>query len=694
VQFTNNTYGVATATFGAGPGGALQYSYSYWPAGELMGQSVSMTAEPGNWTAQSRFGAGLSYYRDTEGRLTSDNFSAGGIWQDNQYQYDAMGRLNQVQQANYLNPAWNIVATAAYTPTSQLSTLWNSFTSQTESFTYNSLLQLTRDTVPGLMDMQYIYTAGQNNGRVAETIDGVSGETVQYAYDSLQRLASAQTTGSSGPQWGEVYTYDGFGNLTGKNVTKGSAPAVSFQYDPGTNQPINQFFNNPNNPPQNNFDANGNAPVGTWDIENHLVQQTLDGQAITWAYYPSGKRVLKYQANVNGAPQWTFYLYNDRGQRLAEVTCTNANGCAPTTMNTYFGGKLIAAVDSAGHVLGATDRLGTVRAVQTSGTWAEPTYYPYGEQHTAGGVDGKEQFGTYVRDSTPSAQDYAMARYYSNNTGRFFTPDFTGGKSADVSNPASWNRYAYVNGDPVNLRDPSGRYAINEPDCNLSGLGMGDGSVGSCSVFVDDTDWGDEAGDMDLCAWANTHAVAFWLLDAYDCAESGGGGTPAPPPQISLKEIDDCIYPSGIGVTALTATFTLEVEYQVLVNGSPVYGNSALNALGISISELVGTTSGPNIVGGGAWCPNGGSCDTAGSMTSTGTFWDMLAGSPSGYSTANQTFLFGRQPIAVSFPGTAGSSTILKNTYNSQAQSITVGNGALSGTSSTRTCGKSGDPGQ
>jgi YD repeat-containing protein len=45
--------------------------------------------------------------------------------------------------------------------------------------------------------------------------DYISGEAVQYAYDSLLRLASAQTTGT---QWGEAYTYDGFGNLTGKTV--------------------------------------------------------------------------------------------------------------------------------------------------------------------------------------------------------------------------------------------------------------------------------------------------------------------------------------------------------------------------------------------------------------------------------------------------------------------------------------------
>jgi hypothetical protein len=45
-----------------------------------------------------------------------------------------------------------------------------------------------------------------------------------------------------------------------------------------------------------------------------------------------------------------------------------------------------------------------------------------------------------------------------------------------------------------------------------------------CPVFVDDTDWGDDPGDMNPCAWANTHAVAYWLLDTYDCVESGGGG--------------------------------------------------------------------------------------------------------------------------------------------------------------------------
>jgi RHS repeat-associated protein len=61
----------------------------------------------------------------------------------------------------------------------------------------------------------YTYPTGANNGKVSSMI---SGETVTYTYDSLNRLATA--TGSSG--WGESYGFDPFGNLLSKTVTAGS----------------------------------------------------------------------------------------------------------------------------------------------------------------------------------------------------------------------------------------------------------------------------------------------------------------------------------------------------------------------------------------------------------------------------------------------------------------------------------------
>jgi RHS repeat-associated protein len=306
------------------------------------------------------------------------------------------------------------------------------------------------------MDMQYNYTAGQNNGRIVSSQDYISGETVQYAYDSLLRLASAQTTGT---QWGEAYTYDGFGNLTGKTPTKGSAPALSVSYNPATNQPYN-----------GNYDANGNAPVGTWNVENKLVGQVLDGTQVNWSYDPFGERALRNTTSGSwwslSNPldnHWSFYLYGPTGQRMAQIGCDTISGqqiggsswCVSEGTDVYFGGKLIAETDASGQVLAPTDRLGTVRGVNTNGTIAQPTYFPYGEPKTAGGIDRQQQFGTYVRDSTPSAQDYAMQRYYSNNTGRFFSADPTL-NNVDYSNPLTWNAYSYANGDPINGTDPSG----------------------------------------------------------------------------------------------------------------------------------------------------------------------------------------------------------------------------------------------
>jgi YD repeat-containing protein len=43
--------------------------------------------------------------------------------------------------------------------------------------------------------------------------------------------------------WGQAFTYDGFGNLTGKSVTQGSAPTLSVSYDPATNHQPGQSYN-------------------------------------------------------------------------------------------------------------------------------------------------------------------------------------------------------------------------------------------------------------------------------------------------------------------------------------------------------------------------------------------------------------------------------------------------------------------
>jgi len=58
------------------------------------------------------------------------------------------------------------------------------------------------------------------------------------------------------------------------------------------------------------------------------------------------------------------------------------------------------------------------------------------------------------------AIDYANQRYYTATAGRFWTPDpyQAGPDGWDLSEPGSWNRYAYVGGDPINYDDPEGLF--------------------------------------------------------------------------------------------------------------------------------------------------------------------------------------------------------------------------------------------
>jgi RHS repeat-associated protein len=66
--------------------------------------------------------------------------------------------------------------------------------------------------------------------------------------------------------------------------------------------------------------------------------------------------------------------------------------------------------------------------------------------------------------TTPSAT--TDNRYYARSIGRFTTPDpyIASGGPAD---PQSWNRYSYVQNDPVNFSDPEG-LMMKSNDCNFS----------------------------------------------------------------------------------------------------------------------------------------------------------------------------------------------------------------------------------
>ena len=209
-----------------------------------------------------------NYQWDNEGKMTSTTamMPPGLYGPTYTYQYDNMGRLNGMAVPGVDSdgdPTSTPVAAAGYGPAGQMLNLsyWDSIYGPrvNETFNYNALLQVTQMTAQNpyypqqtLMNMQYNYSPTLNNGRITSSNDYVTGENVTYTYDALNRLAGA----SAGSMWGEAYTYDGFGNLTGKTVTQAPAPALGVSYDANNHQV------------GLTYDANGNQ---LWDSGQHAT---------------------------------------------------------------------------------------------------------------------------------------------------------------------------------------------------------------------------------------------------------------------------------------------------------------------------------------------------------------------------------------------------------------------------------------
>lgn len=345
-------------------------------------------------------------------------------------QYDVAGRMTSMQYE--LGPHSNT---------------WT-----TEALGYNVNGQLTSLTWGGAGSpvaggVQYIYDLAHDNGQITQAVDSISGETIVYQYDALKRLISAASTptgGSSPATWNQQYQYDGFGNMTGR------APV-------GVN-PLN------NRLACDCYDLNGNMTSGlganfTYDVANRMVTAVTTanpGNPEKYAYSPDNKRVYRQSAS-GGTPEYTFY--GARGEKLGVY---GAGGIS--RLNVWFAGKLIWENGTAVF----QDRLGTNRA-------GGARFYPYGDEITSTAND-REKFGTYTRDSY-TGLDYADQRFYASAYGRFNTAD-PYKASAGPKDPGSWNRYSYVQGDPVNRNDPHGLYA-----CDASG-GAGEYDPTECEDFT------------------------------------------------------------------------------------------------------------------------------------------------------------------------------------------------------------------
>jgi RHS repeat-associated protein len=325
-----------------------------------------------------------------------------------------------------------------------------------------------------LLDLDYAYGTTANNGNVMSqtiTVPTVGTNTgftaVQtYSYDSLNRLQQAyerpsgwtETNCTSDPTqcWKQTFTFDRYGNRRFDEANT-TMPA-SFANQAVTNPTISTS-NNRINSTGYSFDAAGNTTRDagdrkfTYDAENKQVKveslspgtDTVTGTIGEYFYDGDGRRVKKH---VPSTGEVTIFVYDAAAKQIAEystIVAPQQDAKVAYLTNDHLGSPRI-----------NTDANGAVTA--------RHDYHPFGEEiATSQRIAGlgyaddtvRKQFTGYERDKE-SELDFAQARYYSKNHGRFTTVDPIKIKKERLVDPQQINLYSYVRNQPLLYTDSSG----------------------------------------------------------------------------------------------------------------------------------------------------------------------------------------------------------------------------------------------
>ncbi|TDD02049.1 hypothetical protein E1292_24375, partial [Nonomuraea deserti] len=455
------------------------------PVRHVVPGGVTLTAE---YDAQSRLrvqrGTGAeaptadkTYGYDPGGRLTS----FGGPGGPTQLTYDDRGNLLTTR-----GPAGD--ATFTYTADSRLATRGDAAGNST--YTYDGA------------------------GRTNSVTDGLSGSTVDFAYDSAGRLLSTTQRGTAGLVK-RVKTYDSLSRLLGDKITEYTAGgAVSriiqgteYRYDRDDNvtskKTITNGVESPNTyqydganrltswtPPSGTAttyewdDAGNRTKAGSTTFTYDARNQLLSGDGIDYTYRPrgttatAGNRNLTFDAFDQLTSDGAQYTYDSLG-RIAQRNGTaykysglgndvvsdgtrltsrgvSAEPVADKAVNSTATGKLLYA-DLHGDV---TARYG---GAETSGT---RTFDPFGAQLGGSGETPGVGFQGEWTDPTTGAVNM-HARWYDPGTGAFTSRDTW--TIPQIPSTAG-NRHAYGLANPLGTVDPSGHlpcwvYAFG-PECH------------------------------------------------------------------------------------------------------------------------------------------------------------------------------------------------------------------------------------
>lgn len=304
----------------------------------------------------------------------------------------------------------------------------------------------TPTTLTGTPGWNQNGTLGSLN--ITDPFNSLDTQNCSYVYDDLARANSTNCVNGSTNVFNQSYTLDPFGNLsksgsitfaasyllpngTTNNQEQSVASCVP-TYDANGNMTKDCSFSSP---PTYKWDADGN-PVKlrsanlTFDAFDREVEYA-NGSAITQVLYgPIGKMGL-----MNGQTPSKTRIPLPGGSTAQMI---GTNGVTYILHNDWLGSA----------------RLTT--SYNSRSMYYDTAYAPYGENYSSTSSSTSDlDFTGEFQDSLNGLYDF-LYRENDPVQGRWISPDPSGLAAVELTNPQSWNRYAYANNQPLTATDPLG----------------------------------------------------------------------------------------------------------------------------------------------------------------------------------------------------------------------------------------------